>query len=226
MMANDKLDETQAVLNGDLPSGGKGKGKKNNNNSGNENNGSNNDKDDEKPIKCRGQQPKGNCGEQLIEKHYGKDFEPFDTNSLKNGNGNGIDHAFKDRKNGELVFVESKSTATDSGRMPLSKLQKKGGEKYTKDRIKAMEDGYYGGKGPWASKKGDEDFFDKIEALKEEMMGTSSLSYAVCRIQLEPDPTGCYGQRVNPQGKLSSTGKKSGKCRQKTGTTINCKEWS
>lgn len=225
MEIGEKLDDVQDVLDGDLPSGSKGKGKKKNN-SGNGNNGNNKDDDGEDPIKCRGQQPKGNCGEQLIEKHYGKDFEPLDTNSLKNDSGNGIDHAFKDRKSGELVFVESKSTATDNSRMPLSKLQKKGGEKYTKDRIKAMEDGYYGGKGPWASKKGDEDFFDKIEALKEEMMGTSSLSYAVCRIQLEPDPTGCYGQRVSPQGKLSSTGKKSGKCRQKIGTTINCKEWS
>ena len=228
MEIDEKSDDAEEVLNGDLPSGGKGKGKKNNN-SGNENNGGNNDKNDDNkdPIKCRGQQPKGNCGEQLIEKHYGKDFEPFDTNSLKNGSGNGIDHAFKDRKSGELVFVESKSTATDSGRMPLSKLQKKGGEKYTKDRIKAMEAGNIRGKGQWKAKYSDQVYRKKLKELKKEIKKASNnITYKVCRIQLEKDSTGCYGQRVNPQGKLSSSGKLSGKCNKKYGTEIRCNDWN
>jgi len=45
--------------------------------------------------KCKSQIPKGECAEQLIEKHHkGRDFEPLDMNRLKNNSGNGIDHAF------------------------------------------------------------------------------------------------------------------------------------
>ncbi len=192
---------------------------------GNDRNDGGKSKGDGRKRICKGQIPKGECGEYLIEKHHkGADFEPLDTQSLKNSSGHGIDHAFKGKK-GELLFVESKGTAVGGG-MPLSKKQKvEGGEEYVDGRIKAMETGLIRGKGWWAAMKGNANFRKKLNRLKEEMKNVQNISYKVCRIQLEDDPTGCYGQRVNKQGRLAMGGKTTGKCKQKIGTEIVCKDW-
>jgi hypothetical protein len=224
----DAVDMVTDLVNGELPLKGGKKSRKSRSGSGGNGGGGNNNnnggKSKGKGPQCRSQTPKGECGEQLVKQLKGKGFKPLDTDSLKNQSGNGLDHVFSNKKHGKLLFVETKSTAA-GGSMPLSKLQSQGGQVYSSWLIDKMKQGYYYGTGLWKATKDNEEFGKKIKELEDEVKAANNISYKVCRIQLEADPTGCYGQKVNKQGKLSTFGKETGTCKKKKGTQIECGDW-
>ncbi len=158
--------------------------------------------------KCRNSNKnKGDCAEELLEKHYKSEgYEPLDTQSLMNKQGNGIDHAFVNKKTGELIFIETKGTSNpNSNRIPLSKLQKEGGKEYIRNRIEAMLNGFYEGAGPWTKYKHNKKFKKKIRKLLKAQQRAKSTSYKKCRVWVAQDNSGCYGQS-SPTGEKPATG--------------------
>ena len=161
---------------------------------------------------------KGDCAEKLLQEFYTQQgYKPLSsrknknnkkkslTKSLTNKQGNGIDHAFTNKK-GELVFIETKGTSNPlSTRIPLSKLQKKGGKKYIDGRIQAMLDGYHKGEGPWAKYKNDKNFQKKIKKLKKFKKKAKKITYKKCRVWVKHDKSGCYA-KSSPSGKKPHTG--------------------
>jgi len=159
---------------------------------------------------------KGDCAEDHVKKYYkSQGYEPLNTDSLKNGSGNGIDHAFVNEKTGHLIFVETKNKSAR-----LSKLQKAGGKRYVRGRMKEMWRGFLNGRGRWAaydhktgrsrirgvSKEKRTSFIDALMELKKARKKyRKNTSYGMCRVWIQPDPTGCYNQ-ASPDGSKPNTG--------------------